>query len=77
MQQHMGFFASFFSAAMDSMYSAVQGTGEDLKVGKRKRAQRWQQRDNSSSSRGELGGGYYMVPPDRALVPITVYQEEP
>lgn len=75
LQQNMGFFASFFSAAVETMYSTVQGTGEDLKVGRRKRAQRWEQRD--SRPRGSLGGDYFMVPPDRALVPITVYQEEP
>jgi hypothetical protein len=71
----MGFLASFFASAMDQMAAAVNGAGEDLKVGQRKRAQRWQQRVQERQRAAAAGGGdYYLVPPDRALVPVTVYQ---
>jgi hypothetical protein len=81
MKEHMGFFASFFTSAMNQMASAVYGDGEDLKVGRRKRAQRWQQRaaeQDLARRRGLDGAGgadYFLVPPDRALVPVTVYQQ--
>jgi hypothetical protein len=78
MKEHMGFFASFFTSAMDQMAAAVNGTGGDLKVGQRKRAQRWQQRSQEGQARRGAaaggGGDYFLVPPDRALVPVTVYQ---
>jgi hypothetical protein len=70
LKDNFGFFAGFFKQAMQNMATAVEGTGEDLKVGRRKRAQRWNQRNSDG------GGEYFLVPPERALVPITVYAQK-
>lgn len=81
LQDHLGFFARFFSTAINNMQEAVEGSGSDLKVGNRKRTQRWSER--SGSGRGYIsegavvgGGDYFLVPPERALVPVTVYQQQ-
>eukprot|EP00879_Flechtneria_rotunda_P018618 GHRR01019537.1.p1 GENE.GHRR01019537.1~~GHRR01019537.1.p1 ORF type:complete len:351 (+),score=110.29 GHRR01019537.1:388-1440(+) len=72
MQQHMGFFAQFFQQAVNTVSNAVDGDGSDLKVGNRKRAQKWFERGEPAPV-AAIGGDYYMVPPERALVPATVY----
>jgi len=76
----MGFFADFFKAAVNNMANAVEGTGEGAKVGRRQRAQRWYERNAASAaarrSLDGVGGDYYMVPPERALVPLTVYAQK-
>lgn len=76
----MGFFASFFRAAVNEMNNAVEGTGEGARVGRRQRSQRWYERNAATttarSSIEGAGGDYYLVPPERALVPITVYAQE-
>lgn len=64
LRTNLGFFAHFFKGAIQSMESAVYGTGEDLKVGQRKRSARWQERERAASG----GSDYYLVPPERALV---------
>jgi hypothetical protein len=81
LQDHLGFFAQFFKSAINKAAEAVEGTGADLKVGRRKRTQRWSER--SGSGRGYIsegaaagGGDYFLVPPERALVPVTVYQQQ-
>jgi hypothetical protein len=81
LQDHLGFFARFFTSAINNMSQAVEGSGADLKVGRRKRNTRWNQR--SGSGRGYIsegavagGGDYFLVPPERALVPVTVYQQQ-
>lgn len=68
LREHMGFFAQFFTAAVDNMMNNVEGTS-GLRVGQRKRSQRWDARASPPPS----GGDYYLVPPERALVPVTVY----
>ncbi len=45
-----------------------------LQVGKRKRAMRWNQ-ETERQAREASGRDYYLVPPSRALVPITVEDE--
>lgn len=78
LKDHMGFFANFFKAAVNEMASVVQGTGEGVRVGRRQRSQRWYERNASSSpqrSLDDVAGDYYMVPPERALVPMTVYAQ--
>eukprot|EP00775_Hariotina_reticulata_P004234 gene4234-4483_t len=77
LKDHLGFFAGFFQAAVQSMASTVEGSGSDLKVGRRKRASRWNQRNDVPRTAGFVDGGadYFMVPPERALVPITVYAQ--
>jgi hypothetical protein len=78
LRDHLGFFAGFFQAAVQSMASTVEGTGSDLRVGKRKRSSRWNQRNEGGlRTAGYVDGGadYFMVPPERALVPITVYAQ--
>jgi hypothetical protein len=80
MRDHLGFFASFFqsavSSAVSNMADAVEGSG--LRVGRRRRARRWSERSSSRQAvvgPGGVQGGedYYMVPPERALVPVTAY----
>jgi hypothetical protein len=77
LKEHMGFFANFFKAAVNEMASVVDGNGEGVRVGRRQRAQRWYERNSPAStpmrSLEDVSGDYYMVPPERALVPITVY----
>jgi hypothetical protein len=79
LKEHMGFFANFFKQAVNEMVSTVQGNGEGVRVGRRQRAQRWYERNGSTPSPqrslDDLGGDYYMVPPERALVPMTVYAQ--
>lgn len=79
LQQHLGFFANMFTAAMGNAFGAmdqaVHGDGSDLKVGKRRRKTKWHARDQpAGQSIDAPGEDYYLVPPDRALVPIAVYQ---
>jgi hypothetical protein len=80
LREHMGFFASFFKAAVNEMVNAVEGTGEGTRVGRRQRAQRWYERNAASAAAHRSlegsGGDYYMVPPERALVPVAVYAQK-
>lgn len=86
LQDHLGFFAGFFRQTLNNMAEAVEGSGSDLRVGRRRRAQRWNERNGTSgTNRGmvtngvdvEVGGGdYFLVPPERALVPVTVYAQK-
>jgi hypothetical protein len=126
MKDHLGWFAPFFSAAMNSIDANVNGSGEDLKVrgggvrealgggaaepsplprprlqatgvlapppltprrpvppactpqvGKRRRASgtRWQDRMATQAEvyfpEDSGSEDYYLVPPERALVPVT------
>lgn len=80
LREHMGFFADFFKAAVNNMVSAVEGSGEGVRVGRRQRSQRWYERNAAAAAaqRSIQGGAgdYYMVPPERALVPVTVYAQK-
>ncbi len=79
MRENLGFFAHFFTQALDSMDQAVNGSGSDLKVGSRTRAASWEARERFNRRGGAGGNGgddYYLVPPERALVPIAVYAQE-
>lgn len=83
-KQHMGIFANwnkFLNMAVQSMASTVSGMPEDLqKVGNRKRTVRWQDVKDAKAATASLtgsGGSGYSVPPERALVPISVYAKEP
>jgi hypothetical protein len=80
LKEHMGFFANFFKAAVNEVISTVEGNGEGVRVGRRQRAQRWYERGGSATpspqrSLEDVSGDYYMVPPERALVPVTVYAQ--
>ncbi|GBF99059.1 hypothetical protein Rsub_11830 [Raphidocelis subcapitata] len=74
LREHLGWFAPMFKAALSSMESVVHGNGEDLKVGKRRRAAgtRWQDRLETEAEilYPEDSGSdeYFLVPPERALV---------
>lgn len=71
MRDHLGLFAGFFQSAMSSMAAAVEGGG--LRVGSRRRTRRWSERGGAGARpAGASGGdGYYLVPPERALVPVA------
>eukprot|EP00878_Enallax_costatus_P000241 GHUV01000305.1.p1 GENE.GHUV01000305.1~~GHUV01000305.1.p1 ORF type:complete len:287 (+),score=61.61 GHUV01000305.1:1160-2020(+) len=69
LKDNFGFFAGFFRQAVQNMATAVEVSEENLRVGRRKRVQRWNQRNGASGG----GGEYFLVPPERALVPVTVY----
>ncbi|EFJ47587.1 molecular chaperone [Volvox carteri f. nagariensis] len=76
-KQHLGFFAQFTSAfetafaGMNQVVSTGQDTEELKQVGRRKRSQRarWDWLEQQRARGG------WMVPPERALVPISVYAE--
>lgn len=68
LKDNFGFFAGFFRRAVENMATAVDGSDENLRVGRRKRVHRWNQRDAAAGG----GGEYFLVPPERALVPVTV-----
>ncbi|KXZ56243.1 hypothetical protein GPECTOR_1g211 [Gonium pectorale] len=76
-KQHWGFFAQFTSAfetafmGMNQVVVNGQDTEELKQVGRRKRADRarWDWLEQQRSRGG------WMVPPERALVPISVYAE--
>lgn len=80
LKEHMGFFANFFKAAVNEVISTVEGNGEGVRVGRRQRAQRWYERGSAppspQRSLDDVSGDYYMVPPERALVPMTVYAQK-
>jgi len=65
MRDHLGWFAPMFKAALSSIESTVNGSGEDLKVGRRRRATgtRWQDRLETGATiyypedSGSGGGG--------------------
>lgn len=58
------------------MDEAVNGNGDDLLVGRRKRRVRWDMREDAAQgSPTSSGEDYYMVPPERALVPMSVYAD--
>lgn len=77
LKEHMGFFANFFRAAVNEVINTVEGNGEGVRVGRRQRTQRWYERGAASPQRSleDVAGDYYMVPPERALVPATVYAQ--
>jgi hypothetical protein len=77
----MGFFANMFSSAFASMGDMVgddrrSGLSHDERVGQRKRASGWRQREEAQAQASAPGNGSYSVPPEYALVPISVYCEE-
>jgi hypothetical protein len=77
MRANLGFFAGFFQQAMSQVASTVGDEGS-LRVGGRKRSVRWDARDAAAAAAaaaaaGGGGAGYFLVPPERALVPMSVY----
>lgn len=72
-RQQWGIFGdinSWFERAAESLNSAVMGVEDLQKVGSRKRSGRWQEQP-AGSIKGSGGSGY-SVPPERALVPLSV-----
>lgn len=77
-KQTLGMFAQF-GEMMDNfaaqMAQTVGGVPEDLvQVGKRKRAVKWDAAQRAA--RATSGKDYYLVPPERALVPVGARPEE-
>ncbi|KAL6765857.1 molecular chaperone [Haematococcus lacustris] len=75
-KKNLGIFAAF-SRVMDEMVQqlnqTVTGLPEDfITVGKRKRTVRW---DETERARRQQSGEYYLVPPERALVRVTLDPE--
>ncbi len=73
LKQNFGWFAEFFTDAIQSAAFTKEG-----RVGKRKRAAKWTEREKAQDAeRQRAGGNGYSVPLERALVPISVYAREP